>query len=331
MFEFYKGKDMEPKISVVIPVYNVEKYLPLCINSILSQTYKNLEIILVDDGSPDGCPALCDSFAQKDSRICVVHKQNGGISDARNAGISAATGEYISFVDPDDYVESDYIEYLYSLIKKYDCKMSLCQHTVKFKGGNEICYGKDGDALLTSKECLERMLYNDVIDTSCWAKLFSADIAKKFSYPKGKLFEDIGTVYKLFIESQNIACGWQSKYFYIMRPKSIVHCDFNPHKLDLLEMTDSMANDVRATFPDLEKAVLRRQVYARFSTLNQMLRVKEKKYKKIRKEIIKYIRANQKAILSDPKIPRRDRVAVFMLNRGFIFYKFVLKIWKKSR
>ncbi len=319
---------MEPKISVVLPIYNVEKYLEKCMESIFNQTYKNLEIILVDDGSPDGCPALCDSFAQKDSRICVVHKQNGGISDARNAGIAAATGEYISFVDPDDYVENDYIEYLYSLIKKYDCKMSLCQHTVKFESGREICYGKDGDALLTSKECIERMLYNDVIDTSCWAKLFSADLAKKFLYPKGKLFEDIGTVYKFFIESGTIACGWQSKYFYMMRAKSIVHCSFNPHKLDLLEMTDSMAKDVLATFPDLEKAVLRRQVYSRFSTLNQMLDVKEKVYKEKCKEIIRYIRENKKALLSDKRLPRRDRLALYLLSMGFFFYKLAWKFFK---
>ena len=225
---------MDPKISVVLPIYNVEKYLEKCMESIFNQTYKNLEILLVDDGSLDGCPALCDAYAKKDKRVRVVHKKNGGISDARNAGVAESSGQYIAFVDPDDYVESDYIEYLYSLIKKYNCKMSLCQHTVKFEGGREICYGKNGDDLLTSKDCIERMLYNDVIDTSCWAKLFSADLAKKFLYPKGKLFEDIGTVYKFFIESEQIACGWQSKYFYMMRPKSIVHCNFNPHKLDLL-------------------------------------------------------------------------------------------------
>lgn len=319
---------MDPKISVVLPIYNVEKYLEKCMESIFNQTYKNLEILLVDDGSPDGCPALCDAYAKKDKRVRVVHKKNGGISDARNAGVAESSGQYIAFVDPDDYVESDYIEYLYSLIKKYNCKMSLCQHTVKFEGGREICYGKNGDDLLTSKDCIERMLYNDVIDTSCWAKLFSADLAKKFLYPKGKLFEDIGTVYKFFIESEQIACGWQSKYFYMMRPKSIVHCNFNPHKLDLLEMTDSMASEVKSIFPDLGKACLRRQVYSRFSTLNQMLDVKEKVYKEKRKEIIRCIKENKKALLSDKKLPRRDKLALYLLSMGFFFYKLAWKIFK---
>ena len=319
---------MDPKISVVLPIYNVEKYLEKCMESIFNQTYKNLEILLVDDGSPDGCPALCDAYAKKDKRVRVVHKKNGGISDARNAGVAESSGQYIAFVDSDDYVESDYIEYLYSLIKKYNCKMSLCQHTVKFEGGREICYGKNGDDLLTSKDCIERMLYNDVIDTSCWAKLFSADLAKKFLYPKGKLFEDIGTVYKFFIESEQIACGWQSKYFYMMRPKSIVHCNFNPHKLDLLEMTDSMASEVKSIFPDLEKACLRRQVYSRFSTLNQMLDVKEKVYKEKRKEIIRCIKENKKALLSDKKLPRRDKLALYLLSMGFFFYKLAWKIFK---
>ena len=121
---------MYPKISVVLPVYKVEKYLKRCIQSICVQTYRNLEIILVDDGSPDSCPEICDELAKCDSRIRVIHKENGGLSDARNVGTAYATGEYITFVDSDDDVTETYVEYLYGLIKKYDCKMALCTYSM---------------------------------------------------------------------------------------------------------------------------------------------------------------------------------------------------------
>ena len=116
-----------PLISVIVPIYNVEEYLNRCVESIVNQTYQKLEIILVDDGSPDNCPRMCDDWAKKDSRIKVIHKENGGLSDARNAGMKITTGEYISFIDSDDYIETCMIEILYEAIKKYDCDIASCR------------------------------------------------------------------------------------------------------------------------------------------------------------------------------------------------------------
>ena len=317
---------MYPKISVVLPVYKVEKYLKRCIQSICVQTYRNLEIILVDDGSPDSCPEICDELAKCDSRIRVIHKENGGLSDARNVGTAYATGEYITFVDSDDDVTETYVEYLYGLIKKYDCKMALCTHTVCFENGKRIIYGDGTDECLDAQKCLERMLYHDVIDTSAWGKLYLTDMARKISYPKGKLFEDIGTTYRFFIESVKIACGYQSQYFYMIRDNSIVNGSFNPHKLDMLEMTDQMARTVEKRYPQLSRAVLRRRVYARFSTLNQMLDVKG--YQKERKEIIHFIKENQRQILKDEKAPGRDKIAIRLLNLGYPLYRIAWKLRK---
>ena len=115
---------MNPMISVIVPIYNVEKYLARCVDSIVNQTYKNLEIILVDDGSPDRCPQMCDDYADKDSRNKVIHKKNGGLSDARNAGMAVATGEYISFIDSDDWIETSMFELLLNNIFQYDCEIS---------------------------------------------------------------------------------------------------------------------------------------------------------------------------------------------------------------
>ena len=122
--------EKEDLISIVIPVYKVEKYLEKCVESVINQTYKNLEILLVNDGSPDNCPKICDEYAQKDNRIKVIHKENGGLSDARNAGIDVAAGKYIAFVDSDDYVSNDYIEYMYNLIKEYNTQMATCETEV---------------------------------------------------------------------------------------------------------------------------------------------------------------------------------------------------------
>lgn len=311
-------------VSVVVPIYRVEKYLRKCVDSLLQQTYKNIEIILVDDGSPDACPEICDELKKTDDRIVVIHKKNGGLSDARNAGIQIANGTYITFIDSDDYVTDTYVEYLYSLIEKYHTRMSLCTHTVVFENGNNIIYGNGKDEVLTTEICLERMLYDDVINTSAWAKLYETEMVRKFPYPVGKLFEDIATTYKFFMECGTIACGYKSQYFYMLRSSSIVYQEFNMKKLELLEMTDIMAKDVLKEYPQLKTAIRRRQLYARFSTLNQFQNVSG--YKNEKKELISYIRKNKDCVIKNSKAPKRDKLAVIALSFGYPVYKLCWKL-----
>lgn len=315
---------MKPLISVILPIYNVEAFLPRCVESVMRQTYKNLEIILVDDGSPDGCPQLCDAYAKQDERIRVLHKANGGLSDARNQGALIATGKYITFVDSDDYVKDTYVEYLYMLIEKYQTRMSLCTHTVVFENGKTIQYGEGGDEALSTEKCLERMLYDDVINTSAWAKLYETEMVRQFPYPVGKLFEDIATTYKFFMACGSIACGYESQYFYMLRSSSIVYQQFNPKKLELLEMTDWMADDVRKQYPQLERAVERRQLYARFSTLNQLQDVKGHKAEK--KMLIDYIKRHKGCVVGNSRAPKRDKLAIAALSLGYPVYRMCWKL-----
>lgn len=307
-------------ISVVLPIFNVEKYLERCIESVINQTYSNIEIILVDDGSTDNSGKICDEYQKKDQRIKVIHKKNGGLSEARNTGTKNAIGKYITYIDSDDYVKNDYVEYLYNLVKKYNTKVALCTHTVVFENGKKIVYG-DGEnsELLDSYNCIKRMLYNDVIDTSAWAKLYDIKLAKKILYPEGKIFEDIATTYKFFLASGQIACGYSSKYYYMIRKNSIVGCSFNRKKLELIDMTDRMAMDVLRVYPDMEEAILRRRVYSRFSTLNQMLDTSECEEEK--KEIISFIKENGTKILKDKRAPKRDKIAIFLLNISYGVYR----------
>lgn len=176
---------MEPLISVILPIYNIKTYLNKCMKSLFAQTYENLEIIMVDDGSTDGCDKLCDAYITQDKRVRVFHKKNGGLSDARNYGIEHADGEYITCIDPDDFVDKDYVAYLYNLLKKYDCKISICQHRVIFCSGKIEEKGTSGDEALSNKCCIERMLYHDVIDTSAWAKLYHKSLFENVRYPVG--------------------------------------------------------------------------------------------------------------------------------------------------
>lgn len=310
---------MNPLISVVMPVYNVKPYLEKCVDSVCRQTYKELEIILVDDGSTDGSAELCDKLKSMDDRIVVIHKENGGLSDARNAGTLQANGKYISYVDSDDYIKETYIEYLYSLIQKYNCKVSLATHIVVHENGKEVEIGDGSDELLSAKDCLERMLYHDVIDTSAWSKLYDIELAREFLYPKGKLFEDIGNTYRFFIASEQVACGYEPQYYYMLRSNSIVTSSFNMKKLDMLEMTDQMAEVVGHKYPELKDALLRRRVYARFSTLNQMKNTND--HVEVRNDLIAYIKRYKNEVIKNPKTPKRDKIAIILLSINYSLYK----------
>lgn len=319
---------MEKLISVVLPIYNVENYIEKCIESILNQTYSNIEIILVDDGSPDSCPEMCDEYAKKDKRVRVVHKENGGLSDARNAGIKVASGEYITFVDSDDYVDRDYIEFLYNTIEKENADIAIGAHRVLYDSGKIIEKATHENSILEPKEVLERILYDDGIDLSAWGKLYKMSLFEDIKFPKGRLFEDSATTYMLIDKAKKIAINSESKYNYIIRKDSISNAKFSPKKMDLITSTKEMTEYVKNKYPDLEKAANRRLIYAYLSTLSQLAKCKEK-YPKEEKELITYIKKHGNDILKDRRVPKRDKFGVLSLKFGFRFYKFMWRLYLK--
>lgn len=315
----------DPLISVILPVYNVERYLDRCMESVMHQTYKNLEILLIDDGSTDLSGTICEKYATIDDRVRVIHQKNQGLSAARNKGIIESKGEYITFVDSDDYISCDMIEYLLFLILRFHCRMSLCSHTIVFsKSGKKKSLGDGRETKLSAHDALLSMLYHGNVDTSAWAKLYKCDLFKTIRYPEGKLFEDIGTTYKFFLESKWIACGFKSKYFYVIRKKSIVTSKFSIHNFDLLSMTDQMGQDVISVFPDLDKAVLRRKMYARFSILNKMIGMKIS-----RKEVDSFIHRYGKIVFLDDRTPRRDKVAIMAYLLCPQLYEYLWKLYSR--
>lgn len=313
-------------ISIIIPVYNVEKFIDRCIKSVINQTYTNLEIILVDDGSPDNCGNICEEYANQDSRIKVIHKENGGLSDARNVGINSATGKYITFIDSDDFVELDYIEYLYGLIQKYNVNMSFCRYNV--------CYENRKPQLKTlSKECkyskmqaYKEILYAKNFEVSAWAKMYLTEHFKDIYYPKGKIFEDNDTTYKLVDKNEFIAVGFESKYNYMIRTESITKKEFTEKQLYLIEASDNMCNYL-SKYEQLRKAILRKRCVARISTFNRMINASNRNRKeeeRLRKEILSY-----KKVIFDLESSTRDKISIIVLSLGTTIYKKIWNIYEK--
>lgn len=319
---------MEDLISVIVPIYNVEKYINKCIDSIIDQTYTNLEIILVDDGSPDNCGKICDEYAQKDERVRVIHKENGGLSDARNAGIDVAKGKYVSFVDSDDYVEQNYIEILYNCIKEYNTNIAIGSHRVIYKNGTIINKETGENSKLPAEKVLERILYDNGIDLTANAKLYDIKLFESIRYPKGRVFEDAATTYKLIDACQEISFVSKSIYNYAIRGNSITNVKFSKEKMDLVISTKEMCDYIKNKYPNLEKACNRRLMYAYLSTLSQLAKSKEK-FPEEEKEMMRYVKSNRKNVLKDSNVPKRDKMGIISLSFGFKTYKIMWKIYCK--
>ena len=195
------------KISVIIPVYNVEKYLRKCIDSVINQTYHNLEIILIDDGSLDNCGSICDEYCVIDERIRVIHKSNGGLSDARNAGLDIACGEYIGFVDSDDWIDPEMFEQLHKDLKSTGKDISVCGYLREYEQNKLVrVVGNDTHEnilLMTPQEAMNELLEDDIIRNHMWNKLYRAKIFENVRFPLGRNFEDVLIQYKLFEKAKN--------------------------------------------------------------------------------------------------------------------------------
>ena len=316
-------------ISIIIPVYNVEKYLDRCIKSVINQTYKNIEIILIDDGSTDKSLDICYNYLEQDNRIKVFHKENGGLSSARNYGINSSNGKYLTFIDSDDDIEKDYIEYLYNLIKKYGTKMSICSYSVIKNNITNFGLNLD-EKLLSTEECLDNLLCENGFTVSACAKMYDKNLFKNIKYPLNKLCEDNGTTYKLIMQCKNIAYGNESKYNYYINDNSITTSNFNLRKMDLIELVDVMCDDIMKEYPNLIYSVEKKKINSRFSILRQILESQNNnEYNYIQKEIIKFLKNKKKEIFENPKCDKKDKVAIILLLINKNLFKLGWKIYLK--
>lgn len=322
---------MEALISVIVPIYKVEKYLKRCVDSIINQTYKNLEIILVDDGSPDGCGSICDEYAEKDSRVRVIHKENGGLSDARNAGLDIAAGEYIGFVDSDDYIAPEMYEVMLGRLTETGADTAVC---------NCLCTGDMDDyreqfnrseamkdCVLNRDAALEKLTekYGWVYVTA-WNKLYKKRIFDNIRFPKGKIHEDEFIIHRVIGESGKIACINQRLYYYFQRRGSIMSARSINAEMDACEaFADraryclSIRHSAQAVYY-LDTAVGKLMLFCREGMHGEPQR---RRYKSAQKEI-RHLYRN----MLFKKMPLNTRAALTLACMGEKPYNFCLRMTK---
>lgn len=298
-------------ITVVVPVYNVEPYLNRCLDSILSQTYKNIEVILIDDGSNDGSEDICDEYETKFSVIRVFHKANGGLSDARNRGIKEARGAYITFVDSDDFITCDYVEYLHSLIISYNADISICNYIVTYN--NEIVLNKKNNIVYyeDSLHALSGMLYQKTFSPSAYGKLFKVILFNEVYFPLGKLYEDIGTIFEIICKANKIVYGKSAKYGYFYRQTGIVRSQFSIKKMDYVYNMNEIVCQTVENYPQLYNAALSRYLWGCVHILVQFsckeIKENNKEYIFLKSELKKYCNI----VFKDKEVRLKNKLVLF--------------------
>lgn len=289
----------------------MEKYIRGCVDSIISQTYGNLEIILVDDGSPDGCPDICDAYARADSRIRVIHKENGGVSDARNTALDICSGEYITFIDGDDRAFPDYVELLYRLILDTGCDISVCRAENVIEGCPKPPLARRGSGrtyIFSALESLERMLYQRDFDTCACGKMYKRGLFESVRYPKDVLYEDMATTYKLLSMCGRVAYADRAGYYYLHRPDGITGMPFEERKMRLLDICDEMIMFVEERYPDISGAARCRALSAGFHIYLQIPPFKPE-YAGERARARAYIYRYRAGVPGDPRARLKTRLA----------------------
>ncbi len=323
-----------PKVSIIVPVYNVEPYLEFCVDSLIKQTLEDIEIILVDDGSPDNSGAICDRLAKKDNRIVVIHKENGGLSSARNAGIAIAKGEYIGFVDSDDWVESDMFACLLELAEKYDADIADCD-MIEISDRSFVELEKNDKVELLDRNGALDIFFRITkpnINYCVCDKLFKRDLFEKVLFTEGIIFEDIDFNYRVLLHTNRVVETEAVKYYYFKNPEGISRNSFRRKDLELLSVWDNIIELSKEHTPDyLSWAIFNRQ-RADFGLICKMFkfgcRENAEEHKKIRKQLLKGIRKNYLPLMKG-KLPNNRKVLLTLMAINYRLVEFPLKIRRK--
>lgn len=314
----------KPLITVIVPAYKVESYLPICVESIINQTYKNIEIILVDDGSPDRCGAICDEYALKDNRIRVLHKDNGGLSSARNAGMKVMEGEFVTFIDSDDYVSPFYVEHLFNALRIDDADLAVSWFAEVNEGEKIDTNGRENLSCyeqLNQKQSLQHLLYQDGIETSAWGKLYKSDLIEGLRYPEGKLYEDIPVTSQYILKSKSVALIRNVDYYYLQRKASIQYQSFNTKKMDGIYHLEAMTASVMEKYPDLKSAAYCRELSF---ACNLLFQVPTDDKSGCREYLWNIVLRTRKAVLKDRSARKKAKLAAGL---SFLGYKTMAAVY----
>ena len=302
------------KVSIIVPVYKVEKFLERCVESIIKQTYQNIEIILIDDESPDECPKMCDQYEIKDNRIKVIHKKNGGLSDARNAGLDIASGEYIAFVDSDDWIESDFIETLYMNAEREKADISVVGYQLIWADGRIRRFSRDEEYYVFDREnAIRELLKQQKFQCMVCQKMYRKQIFKTIRFPVGKIYEDVAIGLSTFLKAERVVVSGKVKYNYFQRSDSIVNAKFDKRKLFFLECCNKIIDysDSQNKLFDLEAHTFYLRALMMFTL--QLYQLDEEKYESTVKWLENEIRRCRRFIWKNPSIELKKKIVLSLI------------------
>ena len=308
-------------ISVIVPVYKVEKYLVRCVDSILGQTYSNLEVILVDDGSPDGSGAICDEYAQKDARIRVIHKENGGLSSARNAGIDIATGEYFGFVDSDDWIEPDTYETMLGFARKHDAKMVVGGRYDVDADTMEKTIGlcPEKEEVISGIELLGRVFLWDNVDSSACDKLFHRSLYRQVRYPLGVVSEDVAMFYLLAELVEHVVLIPKAFYNYYHHGGTLSTSAISAKTFHFQQHTAVIYPYIRKHYPEIEPQARYFRVRSLVHTITEVSKAEPATADTFRKQYrtcCRELRKHLLYLLTSPLLRRRERFSWLIMALG---------------
>lgn len=304
---------MGEKISVIVPVYNVEQYLERCVDSIINQTYTNLEIILVNDGSTDNSGKLCDELAKKDERIRVIHKENGGLSDARNRGIDESESDLVGFIDSDDYIDSDMYEVLLKNLNDTDADLSMCALYDVYNNTPEAQVTNKETWKLSSEQAIRMVMEAKILSVTAVNKLYRKSLFTDLKFEVGKIAEDAFIMIKLLDKCEKIVATNEKKYYYVHRENSITTQKFSTKFLNVIEAYEQNSNIILEKYPKLKDVAQTRMNWAYFYVLDRLLLDDNYNDKELENKLISYLKNHRKGILNDPLFTKGRKIGFIAL------------------
>lgn len=325
-----------PKISIIVPVYNCEKYISNCINSILEQSFKDFELILVDDGSSDRSFEICESFAKKDNRVRAIHQPNSGVSRARNRGLDEAKGEYIGFVDGDDCVDKEMYKRLYKNLADNNADISICgivNYFLKKNGITEKVRQSqvDGFWIFSGEQALKEALQSRLYSVNPVNKLFKKKLFDKLRYPEGKISEDAFLIPVVISKAGKVVYDSKPMYYYLRRENSITTSNFSDRDWDVVEAYKNHLNMVSEKFPNLKKVAKFRYLWSYTYVIDKiMLSENFENYLRDFKKAFDFIKKNILEIIFNPyfSLKRKIAVMVLLINKK-IYKKMIMTVNKR--
>ncbi len=326
-----KTKKMDDLISIIVPVYNVEQYLDRCINSLISQTFHNIEIILVNDGSTDNSREICEKYKKIDKRIKLINKSNGGLSEARNYGIKESKGNYLFFIDSDDFMHTDTINFLYNQLKDNKADISTVLYKKIYEGETLVdeTFSNINTRVYDNVDALEKLLYQDNCTTSAWGKLYKRDLFNGIEYPVGQVHEDLPITYKLFYKSKKVVISDAMMYYYLLRKTSITGSNYNEKRSVSLKFAKDETKFIQDNIPSLILAAYNREFMEGIFTILGI--GKSKNFDKIKKQAFLIVKKYRGVVIKDKKAGKRSKIFAISSYLGAGMLVFLCNLYQSIR